>query len=341
MVIRRSNGVRRWSGGGEGLKWWSEGGEGLLWWSGGATTGGLEELKASSSGHAEVRASGDVLVEHRVLSGGLAEVWASGGGPAEVCASGGVLVEHKASSDDSVEVRALGGGLVKHRASSGGPVEVWASGGGPAESEPQVVVRQKSGPHMVAWRRRGPPVVIRRSNDVRRWSGGGEGLKWWFGGATTSGDGPTEIEATVMPSDYRYKVWILCNDCNGMSEVFFHIIGHKCSGCQSYNTRTGLDLDPLQSPLKMEDYMNCNTIDEVQISQFGHRALHDINIVVIGHSPCHLLLHEGSLDSEFLLKIDDSLHIFLVPSLPLVEFAIFEVGHYVHSLIMEFELSRY
>ncbi|KAH0465749.1 hypothetical protein IEQ34_005852 [Dendrobium chrysotoxum] len=47
-----------------------------------------------------------------------------------------------------------------------------------------------------------------------------------------------QIEATVMPSDYRYKVWILCNDCNGMSEVFLHIIGHKCSGCQSYNTRT-------------------------------------------------------------------------------------------------------
>ncbi|OAY82066.1 E3 ubiquitin-protein ligase MIEL1 [Ananas comosus] len=47
-----------------------------------------------------------------------------------------------------------------------------------------------------------------------------------------------EIEATIMPEDYRYnKVWILCNDCNDTTEVFFHIIGQKCSHCQSYNTR--------------------------------------------------------------------------------------------------------
>ncbi|CAL9192052.1 unnamed protein product [Musa hybrid cultivar] len=47
-----------------------------------------------------------------------------------------------------------------------------------------------------------------------------------------------EIAATIMPEDYRYKVWILCNDCNNVSEVFFHIVGHKCSHCLSYNTRT-------------------------------------------------------------------------------------------------------
>ncbi|THU50456.1 hypothetical protein C4D60_Mb06t20410 [Musa balbisiana] len=46
------------------------------------------------------------------------------------------------------------------------------------------------------------------------------------------------IAATIMPEDYRYKVWILCNDCNNVSEVFFHIVGHKCSHCLSYNTRT-------------------------------------------------------------------------------------------------------
>ncbi|KAI4378904.1 hypothetical protein MLD38_016323 [Melastoma candidum] len=35
-----------------------------------------------------------------------------------------------------------------------------------------------------------------------------------------------EIEATVMPDDYRYKkVWILCNDCSDTTEVYFHIIG--------------------------------------------------------------------------------------------------------------------
>ncbi|KAA3480989.1 RING finger and CHY zinc finger domain-containing protein 1 [Gossypium australe] len=48
-----------------------------------------------------------------------------------------------------------------------------------------------------------------------------------------------EIEATVMPEDYRHKkVWILCNDCNDTTEVYFHIIGQKCSHCKSYNTRT-------------------------------------------------------------------------------------------------------
>ncbi|KAG6764860.1 hypothetical protein POTOM_032348 [Populus tomentosa] len=77
-----------------------------------------------------------------------------------------------------------------------------------------------------------------------------------------------EIEATVMPEDYRHRkvrvgngififthqycgnkltgvgmcvnlqVWILCNDCNDTTEVYFHIIGQKCSHCKSYNTRT-------------------------------------------------------------------------------------------------------
>ncbi|KAK4372567.1 hypothetical protein RND71_007951 [Anisodus tanguticus] len=47
-----------------------------------------------------------------------------------------------------------------------------------------------------------------------------------------------QIEETVMPEDLRYKkVWILCNDCNDTTEVFFHIIGQKCRHCQSYNTR--------------------------------------------------------------------------------------------------------
>lgn len=65
-----------------------------------------------------------------------------------------------------------------------------------------------------------------------------------------------------MPSDYRDKkvnkflsqslkldkefltrflwdsqVWILCNDCNDTTEVYFHIIGQKCGHCRSYNTR--------------------------------------------------------------------------------------------------------
>ncbi|XP_057460401.1 E3 ubiquitin-protein ligase MIEL1-like [Actinidia eriantha] len=46
-----------------------------------------------------------------------------------------------------------------------------------------------------------------------------------------------EIEATAMPEEYHYDVPILCNDCNNTSRAFFHIFGHKCSHCNSYNTR--------------------------------------------------------------------------------------------------------
>lgn len=48
-----------------------------------------------------------------------------------------------------------------------------------------------------------------------------------------------QIEATMMPDEYRRKkVWVLCNDCNDTTEVFFHILGHKCRHCKSYNTRS-------------------------------------------------------------------------------------------------------
>ncbi|XP_024981625.1 E3 ubiquitin-protein ligase MIEL1-like isoform X2 [Cynara cardunculus var. scolymus] len=46
-----------------------------------------------------------------------------------------------------------------------------------------------------------------------------------------------EIEATAMPEEYRYEIPILCNDCNNTSKASFHIIGHKCNHCKSYNTR--------------------------------------------------------------------------------------------------------
>ncbi|CAL5357581.1 unnamed protein product [Camellia sinensis] len=52
-----------------------------------------------------------------------------------------------------------------------------------------------------------------------------------------------EIQATAMPEEYHYKVPILCNDCNSTSEAFFHIFGHKCSHCESYNTRVIGDTD--------------------------------------------------------------------------------------------------
>ncbi|KAL6564248.1 hypothetical protein OROMI_015698 [Orobanche minor] len=45
------------------------------------------------------------------------------------------------------------------------------------------------------------------------------------------------IDATAMPEEYRREVQILCNDCNNRSTASFHIIGHKCRHCSSYNTR--------------------------------------------------------------------------------------------------------
>ncbi|KAI0501277.1 hypothetical protein KFK09_016221 [Dendrobium nobile] len=39
-------------------------------------------------------------------------------------------------------------------------------------------------------------VVVWGSNDVRRWSGKGEGLKWWSRRATASGGGPVEVRAS-------------------------------------------------------------------------------------------------------------------------------------------------
>ncbi|XP_019248274.1 PREDICTED: E3 ubiquitin-protein ligase MIEL1-like [Nicotiana attenuata] len=54
-----------------------------------------------------------------------------------------------------------------------------------------------------------------------------------------------EIEATAMPEEYRYEVPILCNDCNCTGRAFFHILGHKCKHCNSYNTRMiGTGEDP-------------------------------------------------------------------------------------------------
>ncbi|WVZ59177.1 hypothetical protein U9M48_009367 [Paspalum notatum var. saurae] len=47
-----------------------------------------------------------------------------------------------------------------------------------------------------------------------------------------------EVAATPMPDIYLKKmVWILCNDCSVTSSVRFHVLGQKCPGCSSYNTR--------------------------------------------------------------------------------------------------------
>ncbi|CAO2824483.1 unnamed protein product [Amaranthus hypochondriacus] len=57
-----------------------------------------------------------------------------------------------------------------------------------------------------------------------------------------------EIGATTMPAEFRHEVMILCNDCSGTSRVKFHIFGHKCSKCNSYNTRVTQKFDIQPEP---------------------------------------------------------------------------------------------
>jgi RING finger and CHY zinc finger domain-containing protein 1 len=45
-----------------------------------------------------------------------------------------------------------------------------------------------------------------------------------------------EINSTPLPDELKYDVRILCNDCNLASITKFHIIGHKCIKCGSFNT---------------------------------------------------------------------------------------------------------
>ncbi len=46
------------------------------------------------------------------------------------------------------------------------------------------------------------------------------------------------LQATPMPNEYsNVRVPILCNDCSQRSTAPFHVLGHKCPGCGSYNTR--------------------------------------------------------------------------------------------------------
>jgi len=50
----------------------------------------------------------------------------------------------------------------------------------------------------------------------------------------------TEVMLTPMPAEYASTmVSVLCNDCNQKSNVNFHVIGHECAHCHSFNTVRG------------------------------------------------------------------------------------------------------
>ncbi|XP_019866508.1 RING finger and CHY zinc finger domain-containing protein 1 [Aethina tumida] len=59
-----------------------------------------------------------------------------------------------------------------------------------------------------------------------------------------------EIANTPMPSDYfNLMVEILCKDCHQKCVVKFHVLGHKCVHCGSYNTcRIKAERVPLEDP---------------------------------------------------------------------------------------------
>lgn len=47
-----------------------------------------------------------------------------------------------------------------------------------------------------------------------------------------------QVAETPMPAEYQgVEITIICNDCQQTSGVPFHILGHKCPECSSYNTR--------------------------------------------------------------------------------------------------------
>eukprot|EP00929_Paragymnodinium_shiwhaense_P030425 TRINITY_DN17246_c0_g2_i2.p1 TRINITY_DN17246_c0_g2~~TRINITY_DN17246_c0_g2_i2.p1 ORF type:complete len:281 (+),score=23.97 TRINITY_DN17246_c0_g2_i2:200-1042(+) len=47
-----------------------------------------------------------------------------------------------------------------------------------------------------------------------------------------------QVSETPMPAEYqRLNIGIVCNDCQHAGEVSYHVLGHKCPECNSYNTR--------------------------------------------------------------------------------------------------------
>lgn len=95
----------------------------------------------------------------------------------------------------------------------------------------------------------------------------------------------TQIQANKVffPCE-NYQVWVLCNDCNKVSEVDFHVIGHKCSHCNSYNTRSTsrpADLSGSSSPSTSDSSENNPQItchvgaqQDLQFRQTSPRFIH-------------------------------------------------------------------
>ncbi|PKU77592.1 Pollen-specific protein SF21 [Dendrobium catenatum] len=93
--------------------------------------------------------------------------------------------------------------------------------------------------------RQEPQVVVRQSNDVRRWSDEGESFKLWFGGAMASGGGPAEVMVSSGgPVEQRCQV-VVRRSMNGNSQL------DLLSGVQSITGQDVSGLVPLLDQLRI------------------------------------------------------------------------------------------
>lgn len=75
-----------------------------------------------------------------------------------------------------------------------------------------------------------------------------------------------QIEQSIMPSECNsWKCIVKCCDCDGMSNVKYNYLGHKCNHCQSYNT---MILKIIKSPLDSNNEEDLNSLSpmDMQIS---------------------------------------------------------------------------
>ncbi|XP_037790449.1 RING finger and CHY zinc finger domain-containing protein 1-like [Penaeus monodon] len=73
-----------------------------------------------------------------------------------------------------------------------------------------------------------------------------------------------EIADTPMPKEYRdLYCYVLCRDCHKESLTLFHVLGHKCLECGSYNTVRGKGgLFRRQSPQQASGTDQAETVEE-------------------------------------------------------------------------------
>lgn len=115
----------------------------------------------------------------------------------------------------------------------------------------------------------------------------------------------------ILRWQMELQVWILCNDCNDTTEVYFHIIGQKCSHCRSYNTRvTGPPVLPQWLGFKSSNCTGQGGMTEafmLCLKWQGCFGLYQVSIYQFDHSTMFMyhytLLYRIFLNHTFFLQI--------------------------------------